>query len=574
MNLFIDNNDGRGQRDYTSYVDTDHLPKIARKLNAPASMIVDLVAAIPSFYAPVKGARVILQRSDGYTLFTGYLAMPPTMQYLGYGQIPAWRYTLTAIDDSLLLDHNELPERTVCATRTAADALTTLANDVLPGVLDESGVQDNTPVNQFVIVPQKGWTWHAQELSLMARSAYRAHDGKLDFQPVGQQSFTISEQDPNFDPTGLTLLQPAKLLNDVTIVGELEPLTYVRDYFLGNGTTLSFYLSETPFGNTAVASSNYGYAEPQDPPTLWSLIDPNGRVFTVFADDYSEAQLLPTLWSVTDPNGTVSLASGQLQLNGGPSTITYVEQVELAGGWLMQHGNFVFNAASTGTVGGIYSGSPSDANCIAGFVISPNGSNSNIQAIVNGSVTGPVLTTTAGQQYAFTTELICIEAHRVNQTFLSSLHPAGNGRGGDAIPASVRVVLTVHDVDPNNPETLATVATVLYDSVLPTPPGFATYAVINSTSLFVGVSYTSLQRMVNAEIRSMIPNGQFRTRLSSSFAAGGECYRNRLSRLSSPIAPAAARPRAYRIRSASRNTPKAATRASVSKFVAFIFPSR
>jgi len=497
MNLLIDNNNGLGQQDYTSYIDGDHLPKVVRKLNDAATMIATLVAADPSFNSPVQGARIVLQRSDGYTLFTGYLAAPPEQQYLGYGQIPAWRFILDATDDSCLLDHNQLPARTPFAYRTSGNALATLANDALPGVLDESGVEDVSSVNQFVIVPQKSWTWNAQELALMSRAVYRAHDNKLDFQPVGQASFTISDQDPNFDPSALMLQQPDKLLNDVTIVGEMEPLNYVQDYFLGDGTTLYFYLSETPFVKTAV---------------------------TIFEDDYSESQLAPTLWDVTDSNGAVSLTGGQLQLNGGPSTMTFVEQLELAASLMLQHGEFVFSAASTGTIGGIYDGSPCDANCIAGFTISPNGSNSNIQALINGSPTGPVLTTTPGHQYAFATQLICSEAHRVQQTYLSSLHPAGNGHGGDSIPAAVRVVLTVHDVDPNNPGTLATVATVLYDDALPTPPGFATYALINTTSFFAIASYTRAQRMVDAEVRSMIPGGQFRTRLSGAFADGGECY--------------------------------------------------
>jgi hypothetical protein len=497
MNLLIDNNDGRGQQDYTSYIDGDQLPKIIRKLNQAATMTATLVSADPNLYPPVFGARVVLQRSDGLTLFTGYLTTAPEQQYLGCGQVPAWRYTLRATDDSCLLDHNELPARTPFASRTSGNALTTLANDVLPGVFDESGVEDVSVVNQFVVVPQKGWTWNAQELALMSRAMYRAHDGELDFQPLGQASFTISDQDSNFDPTALTLLQPDKLSNDVTIVGEMEPLNYVRDYFLGDGTTLDFYLSETPFVKTAV---------------------------TICEENYSESQLAPTLWDVTDPSGAVSLSGGQLQVNGGPTTITFVEQLELAAGLMLQHATFVFNAASTGTIGGIYDGSPSDPNCIAGFTVTPNGSNSNLQALINGSPTGPVLTTTPGHQYAFATESICSEAHRVQQTYLSSLHPAGNGYGGDSIPAAVRFVLTVHDVDPNNPGTLASVATVLYDDVLAAAPGFATYALINTTAFFASVSYTRLQHSVDAEVRSMIPGGQFRTRLSGAFADGGECY--------------------------------------------------
>ncbi len=218
-------------------------------------------------------------------------------------------------------------------------------------------------------------------------------------------------------------------------------------------------------------------------------------------------------------------------LNGGPATVSFVDQVELAGGMMLKHGQLVFNAASNGIVGGLYNGLPASGTCIAGFQISPNASNSNIQALINGALTGPVLTTTAGHTYAFATQLFCNEAHRVHQTYLSSTHPAGNGRGGDAIAAELRIVLTVHDVDPDNPATLAAPATVLYDDVLPSPPGFATYTLINTASFFGSVAFTLLQHIVDAEIRSMIPGGQFRTRLAGAFDDGGECYINASSEL-------------------------------------------
>ncbi|HZM09232.1 MAG TPA: hypothetical protein VFC15_03365, partial [Candidatus Limnocylindrales bacterium] len=487
-----------GQQDYTACVDVDHLPKIARRLNRAATMTACLVAADPSFHPPVSGARVLLQRADGFRLFTGYLATAPEQRYLGYSQAgAAWRYTLQALDDSCLLDHNALPVRTPFAFRTAGDAVRTLANDVLPNGLDLSGVQDVSPVNQFLIVPQKTWTEHVQELATMTRASYRAHDGKLYFEEVGQQSFTISEQDQHFVPEGLVLLQSDQLRNDVTIIGEFEPLVYVRDYFLGDGTTLGFYLSDTPFSKTAV---------------------------TIFEEDYTATSLEPTLWSVTDPNGRVSVSGGQLQISGGPATVTFVEQLELAGGLMMQHGQVVFNAASSGTFGALYNGSVGDANCIAGFSISPNGANCSIQALINGAWVGSPLATVPGHLYSFTSQLFCNEAHRIHQTYLSSTHPAGNGRGGDSVSAAMRVVLAVHDVDPNNPGTLVAPATVLYDDVLPAPPGFATYALANGPNLCVSVSFTRLQHVVDTEVRSLIPGGQFRTRLTGNFADGGECY--------------------------------------------------
>jgi hypothetical protein len=134
------------------------------------------------------------------------------------------------------------------------------------------------------------------------------------------------------------------------------------------------------------------------------------------------------------------------------------------------------------------------------------------------------LTTTAGHRYALSTQLFCSEAHRVHQTYLSSTHPGGEGRGGDSIAAAVRVVLMVHDVDPTDPGTLAAPGTVLYDDVVSTTPSFAVYALVSAGSFLAKVSFTRLQRIVDAEIRSAIPGGQFRTRMAGAFADGGECY--------------------------------------------------
>jgi hypothetical protein len=498
VNLFIDNQDGLGQQDYTAYVDGEHLPNVKRKLNQAATMTAWLVSAEQGFHVPASGGRIILQRSDGVKLFTGYLSGTPGRQYLGYGSAGgAWRYTLQAMDDSWLLDRNVLPARAPLASRTAGEALRLLANDVLPGGMDLSGVADLSPVNQFVVVPENGWSKHAQELAIMARASYRAQDGNLFFQEVGEQSFAISEQDAHVAPEKLTLSQPDDVRNDVTIIGELEPVAYVRNYFLGNGTTLAYYLSETPFSKATV---------------------------TVFQDDYTEPVLSPTLWGIVDPNGKLAAGGGQLVVSGGPATVSFVEQVELAGGILLQHGQVVFSGASTATIGGIYNGAVGDSSCIAGFRIAASGGSSTIQAMVNGNATGALLATTPGHQYAFSTQLFSNEAHREQQTYLSSTHPAGSGRGGDAIAAALRVVLAVHDVDPNNPGTLAQVATVLFDGVLASTPPFATYALLNATNLLASISFTRVQHVVDTEIRSMIPGQAFRTRLMGALVDGGECY--------------------------------------------------
>ncbi len=365
------------------------------------------------------------------------------------------------------------------------------------GALDTSGVQDVSPVYQYATHPQKSWSEHAAELAVLARASYRAHDGKLSFQPVGAASFALDERTATFCPEGLTLLQSDQLRNDVTVVGDLEPVTYVRDYFLGDGVKLAFYLSQTPYGKSAV---------------------------TVFREDYDQSALEPTLWSVSDPNHKMSVSSGTLQISGGPATMSFVEQIELAGGMLFQHGQVIFLAPSSAVLGGLYNGAITGGACVAGFQVSPSGANSAIQALVNGAATGPVLTTTPGHQYSFVTQVTGPEAQRAHRTYLSSVHPAGSGRGGDAVASTIRVVLQVHDIDPNNPATFATPATVLFDDVLVTPPGWAIYAPINAISLNAQLSFTRLERVPAVEARSMIPGQSFRTRLSGQLADGGECY--------------------------------------------------
>ncbi len=497
MKLTIDNNDNRGPQDYTPYLDATGLPKISRKLNRAWQMTAALAAADPGFMIPASGGRVVLQRSDGYKLFTGYLTAAPQQQPLGYGQAArAWRNLLVAQDDSWLLDRNTLAIRPPFAWRTAGDALRTITNDVLPGMLDTSGVQDFANVYQYVTNAQKSWSEHAQELATMVDASYMVQDGKLTLQPLGQQSLSINESDTKFMADGFAVAAPDLLRNDVTILGESEPETYVRNYFLGDGLTLNFGLSDNPYG--AVAS-------------------------TLFQESYQGPGLTPTLWALSDPNHTVSVQSGTLHLNG-PVTLKFVEQLELAGGLRLQHGQVSFNATSQATIGGIYNGTVGDANCIAGFRITPNGSNCNIQGLINGAATGSVITTVPGHLYAFATEVLANEAHRVHQIYYSSAHGPNKQRGGDSVGAGVRFVLSVHDVDPNNPGTLGAPGTVLYDDVQWGTPSFAAYAVVDGSNAHFDLSFTRVTQTAAAEVRSMKPGGSFRTRLAGALADGGECY--------------------------------------------------
>ena len=127
--------------------------------------------------------------------------------------------------------------------------------------------------------------------------------------------------------------------------------------------------------------------------------------------------------------------------------LTFLEEIELGGATVLEHGDFTFNAASDGVIGGLYGGAVSIAGCLAGFRITAAGANCNIQALVGGAMIGATLATQPGHHYVFTTQLYPAEVYRTQQVFHSSSHASGAARGGGAVAGDVRVVLEVHDID-------------------------------------------------------------------------------------------------------------------------------
>jgi hypothetical protein len=502
MKLTIDNLQGQGPQDYTNSLDVTDSPRIERKLNQPTQLQFSLLANAPSFVIPVGGGRVILSKANGSDVFTGYVNAAPEYEYLGWGQLgPVYRYNLEAVSDEMLLDQKVLPNRAPFINRSAGSALQQLTQDLLPGEFNMAGVEDVDTLAVYTVNPQENFSFHAAEIAVAARAGFRTLNGALLLAPVGASVYTLNESDANFSPDGLWLNSPALLVNEVTMIGLDEPQAYVRDYFVGDGISLKFYLSQTPFVQTKPA-----------------MID----------DEYLGPGLDPATWVVNDPASAVSVTAQTLQIGGGTgvdgqTTVSFIEEIELGGAVELQHGDVSFAAASQGVIGGLYAGNISTAGCLAGFQITPIGLGCTIQALINGLVTGPILATTPGHQYFFTTYLYSMEVYRSEETYHSSLHPAGSGWGGGSVAANVRFVLEVQDIDPNNPATLVAPATLLYDEVVPVAPGFCTYALVNATNMQCSIAYTYAAHISLGEVRTALPNASYVTQLVGAVSEGAQC---------------------------------------------------
>jgi hypothetical protein len=507
MKLLIDNLDGLGPQDYTALVDSGASPRVVRKLNGPAELKFGLASAGGSLVAPVIGARIALILSNGNDLFTGYVVHSPTYQYLGWADRGlVYRYEVVALSDVMLMDQKAPPPHPPFVDRNAGDAFRQLTAEALPGWFDASGVQTGDPIPYYSVNPAKKWTASAAEIALAARCFYRDDNGKLFFAPLAANVYALAENAGTFSPGDLQLQSVNRLVNDLTILGQLEPSAHVKDYFVGDGFTTKFYLSQKPF-------------------TRSNQIPLYNR--TILDETY--AKLDPRHWIVTDPQHAITVSNGQLQVAGGTGTdgqtlLDFIEKVELGGATVVEHGDVVFNAASDGVIGGLYAGAVSIASCVAGFRVTPVGANCNIQALVGGSVTGVALVTQAGHHYVFTTQLYPTEVYRMQQVFHSSLHPSGAARGGGAIACDVRIVLEVHDIDPANPGTQIAPATVLYDGLIANAPGFCTYALINARNIHCSVAFTFIWLAVDALVRSTLPGQSTRTRRTGSLLEGAECH--------------------------------------------------
>jgi hypothetical protein len=502
MKLTIDNLSGAGAQDYTAALDAMVAPKVVRKLNKAATLQFALVANPPSFVVPAMGARVILVKANGSYVFTGYLTQAPQCEYLGWGQqAPVYRYVLVATSDEVLFDQKALPNRAPFVDRTAGAALQQLAQDLLPGEFDTSAVADVDTLASYAVNPQEKFSYHAGEIALAGRASYRAMNGALTLAGVGAATYALNESDANFSPSGLELASPNLLMNQVQVIGLDEPQDYVRDYLVGDGLSLDFYLSQKPFAQSSSA-----------------LID----------EEFVGTGLDPTTWVVSDPSSAISVAAQTLQVAGGAgadgqTTVSFLEQIELGGALELQHGDVSFTGASQGVLGGLYAGAVSVANCLAGFQITSSGAGVNIQALIQGALTGAVIATTAGHRYILTTYFYSMEVYRSQQTYHSSLHPAGAGWGGAAVSADVRFVLEVQDVDPSNPATLIAPGTVLFDDVITNAPGFCTYALVNAVSMHCSIAYTYVAHISLAEVRTALPSESYATQLVGSLSDGAEC---------------------------------------------------
>jgi len=506
MKILIDNSD------YTSGSDALRPLEIVRKLNEPSTCRLWL-SLLPgaALGVPVRNQALVVTGDDGTVYFTGYLAVSPLAEYAGLGLTGAlYRYALEAVSDEILLDTQWLPPSAGTTGATAAQILEELVTRTGSSALSTAGLSLETPVSQFVPEPGAKWSVLAGQAVSEGRAAYRAVHGALLLAQVGTTVHALNEADGTLALGSLTFTAAVDraLANDVTVCGAEEPVAYVTEYFLGDGTTLSFPLAETPyFGSTAQEK------------IIWEL--------------FNEAFIDTRRWGFSADSQYFSITGAGLTIDGGTgvdgqAALQWLDQVEAGGTLLLEAVGVVLSPGSTGTVAAVYSEVVSTASCIAGFeVTSATGTGAvSISPLVAGTVAGPAFALTVGDQYTLRMRLWCPEVERYRQWYRVVGDSGLAVFGGQGVLAQGRVQMEIQQFV----DGVGGTPVVLYDGALPYVPGMYTVVAANSLNLIGTIRSFFLKGLGTGWVESIPAGGSFtswQTQPLGTVADGSICHMTR-----------------------------------------------
>ena len=398
--------------DYSAALDAVRPLGIERRLNEPSTCRFWLSIAGAgragagldgsSLAAPLRNQAVEVLGDDGTVYFTGYLAVSPLPEYVGLGMAGAvYRLEMQAVSDEILLDAELLPPSQGSTSVTAGALAAGLVRRTGSTALSTAGLSLATVVSHFVPVTGAKFSKLVGQVAQQARAAYRAASGALTLSQVGTVVHALNESDGTLALANLTLTAGVEraLANDVTVCGADEPVAYVTEYFLGDGVTTEFALTEAPFVGPSTGDR-----------ILYELF--NEAAIDERHWSYSGGEVF---FSITGPGLTFAGGTGI----DGQAALLWNDAVEAGGTLLIEAVGLNLSPGSTGTVNAIFDGAALAANCVAGYAVAAAEGTGvvTLQPLVQGSLAGAVFTLDPTHQYTLRTRMHCGEVQRMTQAY-------------------------------------------------------------------------------------------------------------------------------------------------------------
>ncbi len=510
MMITIDNLDGLGALDYSSWVSSAGPLRVKRTLNSPSTCgcVLDLNAG--TLRTPVRKGRIIVARVDGTVVFTGYLAIDPERIFEGMGVTgAAYRIALHAISDEWLLDRKSVPSSGPGVGQNAAAVLTTLTSRVGAGAFPTGNTPGVRGIGIFQPQQNKSWSENAGALADSVYAAYRVVGGVVSLQPAGAAIHVVSDEDGSLELAKLQVSQARELANDVTVSGEREPGAYISESFAGDGTTSVFHLSETPFrSGSAVGGSSRSSAGSAQ----------------LLADSFDAGSISSGFWTANDPGSHLSFMAAGLHFNGGngsdgQTTIEAIDVLEVGGGLVLELGSVRLESSSDGVLCGLYEGNVGRDSCFAGYNVRQSNGSTIVVPLVNGVEVGVPNTLQSGHAYSLRVRVHSVEMQRVRQIFYAMVDGAVRSFGGGVVDAPVDLMFDLRDMGSSS----NTPATVLYAGTVQSSPSICSFAPLNSIQMIGSIGYCRVTQTGSASVTKVSAAGVRTPQIAGSAGEGVDC---------------------------------------------------
>ncbi len=499
MKITIDNHGGAGAVDYTQSLCGSAL-KILRSLNQPTQCTFMVDTNASGLSVPVHFARVVISSDSSQILFTGYVSRSPAPVLRGMGvKGNIYVQQVGAVSDELLLNQQSVPATPGSTGIALALAMTSLTQRVDSSRISLATIATTNAVGYFAADAARDWSQNAGLLAAMARTSYRVINGQLTVQQIGTINHVFSEASGTLDVSSLSLAQVKTLANDITVCGETEPQAYVTDVFQGDGTTTTFTLTRKPI---------------RVPSTKASMVN----------DSFGGPFLNSVLWNVVDPGSRLSLSAAGLAIHGGngldgQTTLSAVDNIEMAGALVLIAGGVQASGASDGYIACFYAGSILLPNLFAGFHVKQSAGVSVVTPVINGVETGASSAMVAGHAYSFRLRFYSNEMQRIASTYYVTGTTGQVAFGGGLLATAARVVFELQDTSGgvNQPPI------VLYDGSASSAPGTCILAAVNSPAFVGSVQSISLEQTGSAWVTSSVSGAAAFTRRLGLATTGSDC---------------------------------------------------
>lgn len=422
-----------------------------------------LIPLDTSFVKLHRGAYISFSTTTYPKWFTGYILNEPEPEYLGKDSTtkqPIWGYKYQATSDEYILSVKPIGIIPPFLNMTWGAILKSLAERLMPGTFDVTGIQDGPLVSQYVVEPDKKFFDVQQDACESSSFTFWANDKKLYFKSQDDASlgsFTLDKSNTHFTPARLSI-KPVNsgsgVINDVTVLGDIEPQTYVHEYFVGTGLDGSFPLLTGVYGaDTSV------------------LLD----------EGFSGAAVDSSKWRIYDtPSNFLQVSNGYLNTLGGTGTGAYDVRIEatnpipLDGRLRFTHGDWDF-LAGNGFIAGLWTATPSAA--LTGCVYCLKITGTTINPVIGGVLDSTQsITTSTTKRYVIRTIAEFEKTDRKCQQY-NYLNAAGAvaSYGGTTKTDNVTWDTLVSEVDPTNGDITnqwrfvnsSTVSTDVYATYIP-----------------------------------------------------------------------------------------------------------